>query len=438
MGLGYVGLSTAVCFASRGIECLGVDTDEKKIESLKRGKVPFVEPGLPESLRKAVDDEKLTFRSDYRGILSSARVVFMTVGTPSRRGGSIDLSQVKAASISLGKALRTQKGYALIVVKSTVTPGTTERVVRPALEKYSAKKLGEYGLVANPEFLREGNAITDTLSPDRIVIGADDGRSGRKLKAFYERFYGSQLPRVLLTNTVNAELIKYASNAFLATKVSFINEIANLCNRVPGSDVSVVAKGMGLDKRIGPQFLEAGLGYGGSCFPKDVDALLALAGGLRARLSIVNAASEVNSEQPLEAVKLARKMLGSLEGKRIALLGLAFKPGTDDMREAVSTRLIREFLRNGSSVVAYDPAAIPNARRLFGRLVGYADSVKSCLLGSDCCIIVTEWNDFKVLGPDDFSVLKNQALVDGRKDLRPSQVREEGEVRCDWIRGAFR
>lgn len=425
VGLGYVGLTTAACFAARGVTTVGIDVDEGKITSLSRGKPSFVEEGLEEMLLKALKRRYLNVTSDYDA-LADARIYFITVGTPNTGKGSIDLSSVKSASRSIGKVLRNSEGYKLVVVKSTVTPGTTSNVVRHLLDSESHRRQGDFGLAANPEFLREGHAIEDTMHPDRLVIGASDTTSERTLFSFYRGFYGT-LPKTIRTTPVNAELIKYASNSFLATKISFINEIANLCASIPGADVAVVANGMGLDKRIAASFLRAGLGYGGSCFPKDVQALIKLAEQVHVNMSIAMAAHKANTRQALVAIELAQKLIGDISGKKIAILGLAFKPGSDDMREAVSLRLIPELMNKGAKVTAYDPAAVPNARRIFGKRINYSRSVRECLNRADCCIVVTEWPEFSKLRPGHFKKsMRTPAVVDGRRVLDPQLFVKSG------------
>lgn len=425
VGLGYVGLTTAACFAARGVKTVGIDVDEEKIAGISRGKPPFVEEGLEEMLRKALKRGYLNVTSDYDA-LADARIYYITVGTPNTRKGSIDLSSVKSASRSIGKVLRSSEWYKLVVVKSTVTPGTTSQVVRPLLDSESHRRQDNFGLAANPEFLREGHAIEDTMHPDRLVIGASDLTSERTLVSFYRGFYRS-LPKTIRTTPVNAELIKYASNSFLATKISFINEIANLCANIPGADVSVVAKGMGLDKRIAPSFLRAGLGYGGSCFPKDVQTLIKLAEQVHVNMSIATTAHKANRRQALVAIELTQKLIGDISGKKIAMLGLAFKPDSDDMREAVSLRLIRELMNKGAKVTAYDPAAVPNARRIFGDRIDYSKSVKECLNRADCCIVVTEWPEFSKLRPAHFKkLMRTPAVVDGRRVLDPQLFVKSG------------
>jgi len=309
------------------------------------------------------------------------------------------------------------------VVKSTVIPGTTENIVKPILEESSGKRCGtDFGLCMNPEFLREGSALHDTFNPDRIVIGEYDKKSGDILEALYREFYAEKMPPIIRTTPVNAELIKYANNAFLATKISFINTIANICDRIPGADVTVVAKGIGLDKRIGPLFLNAGLGYGGSCLPKDLRALIQYSKNLGYEPKLLEAVESVNNSQPQRAIELCKKLLGELRGKRVAILGLAFKPNTDDIREAPSITIIRQLLKEGARVVAYDPVAIPNAKAIFKDDIEYASSAIECLKNADCCILVTEWEEFKKLKPEDFiQNMRTPILLDGRRLFDPEE-----------------
>jgi UDPglucose 6-dehydrogenase len=421
LGLGYVGLTTAVCLASRGFRTIGLDIDTRKLKSLERGETTIGEKGLTQLLKKGIVSGLLTFSSSYAKAVNNANIVFIAVGTPSRDDGSIDLSFVEGAAKSLGREISLEKPYKLIVVESTVIPGTTESILKPIIEHESGLRLGRFGLAISPEFLREGSAIEDTMSPDRLILGTDDAKSALHLLAFYRKFYAKGLPKIVQTTAVNAELIKYFSNAFLATKVSFVNEVANLCDTIPGADVRIVAEGMGLDKRIAPYFLNAGLGWGGSCFGKDIRAILSFANEVGAELPIISATYQTNEKQSLKALEFARTHLGNLKGKRIGILGLSFKPDTDDMREAVSIRLIELLLKVGSEVIAYDPVAIPNARRIFGKRIRYAASALACLRGIDCCIIVTEWDEFKQLEPEDFAGMKNPILIDGRRIYDPTK-----------------
>ncbi|PVX24815.1 MAG: UDP-glucose 6-dehydrogenase, partial [Candidatus Bathyarchaeum sp.] len=350
-------------------------------------------------------------------------VTFIAVGTPSKADGSIDLKQIQDSATEIGKALNNKNGYHLVVVKSTVLPGTTENMVKPILEKQSNKRCGsDFGLCMNPEFLREGCAFYDTMHPDRIVIGECDKKSGDKLEGLYQEFYAEKDVPVLRTNLPTAELIKYASNAFLATKISYINTIANICEKTAGTDITTVAKGMGLDKRISPQFLRAGLGYGGSCFPKDLKALIAFSNQQNYDATMLQAVQTVNDSQANHVIELIKKELGELKDKRIAVLGLSFKPDTDDIREAKAVQIINQLLDYGANVTAYDPFAIPNVRAVFKNRIGYASSCIDCLKNADCCIIVTEWKEFKELKPEDFTQNMNQPiLIDGRRIYNPEE-----------------
>jgi len=428
-GLGYVGLVTALAFASRGFKVYGYDADRRKVESLKNGKLYIYEPGLQDLLERSRGN--FTPTDDAEQAVMSTDVTFITVGTPSRPDGSIDLSQVMSAAETMGRALRKKDEYHLIVVKSTVLPGTTDKVAE-IVERESGKRAGDgFGVCMNPEFLREGSAVEDMLKPDRIVIGCIDERSGDLLEGLWREFYG-EMPPLLRTNLVNAEFIKYASNAFLAMKVSFINEIANIAQRVEGADIDVIARGIGLDRRIGPLFLRAGLGFGGSCFPKDLMALIRFAEGLGYNPRLLKSTKELNDEQPYKAVELAERLVGSLSGRKIAVLGLSFKPNTDDMREAVSIRVVKKLLEKGASVSVYDPVAMENARAIFGDEVEYAGSAVDCIRDADCAIVVTEWDEFRDLRPEDFlRNMRQPAVVDGRRIYRPDEF--AGRVRFSAI-----
>jgi UDPglucose 6-dehydrogenase len=426
VGLGYVGLTVASCLASRGFRVIGIDVDRDRVEAVNRGRAPIHEPGLERLLRSSLRRGTLRATTDYAE-LSRTDLTFVTVGTPSLPDGSIDLRYVVEASESIGRALRSKEGRHLVVVKSTVVPGTTERVVAPKVAEASGKELGESLLVAvNPEFLREGSAVRDMMRPDRIVIGDIGDGSSEIVEELYREFYGRRMPTVIKTNAVNAETIKYASNAFLAAKVSLINEIANICERIPGADVRVVAQGVGLDARIGPHFLGAGIGFGGSCFPKDVRALIAKAKELGYEPVMLRAVLEVNERQPLRAVEMAEEVIGDLRGKRAAVLGLAFKPNTDDVRESPALRLVEELLRRGAVVRAYDPAAASNAARVLGGRAEIASSVEECLRDAEVCFVATDWDEFRSLRPEDFRrLMRSPVVIDGRRVYDPETFSRE-------------
>ncbi len=420
IGMGYVGLCTATAFASKGFRTVGIDIDEKKIEQIQHGIAPLYEPQLDGVLKKAVKKKLLVATSDISQAVNTSST-FLTVGTPSRSDGSIDLSYVEKATGELGTALRQKKSYHLVIVKSTVVPGTTRKTVRPILARSSSKNIGtDLGLCSNPEFLKEGTAIDDALHPDKIVIGSDDEKSSRMLKQLYTRFYGRNLPPIILTNPETAELVKYASNAFLATKISFINTIANIAQEIPGVDVNQVAEAIGHDPRIGPLFLKAGPGYGGSCFHKDIEALINFSEDFGYSPILLRATEETNVRQAGRVVELAEKLTGSLQGKKIAVLGIAFKKDTDDIREAASLRVINLLLKKGARVTTYDPMAIPNARKVISENVEFAADERSALNGADCCIVMTEWNQFRRLRAKDYQAhMHTSSLVDARKLYDP-------------------
>jgi len=365
LGIGYVGLCTAVGFASRGYNVLASTHDAEKAVKINKGIPPFHEPNLQNLLKEAIDSGHLTcLVGETEKAVLQTDLTFDAVGTPSRTDGSIDLQFIETSSRDTGKALYQKSAYHVVVIKSTVVPGTTQDLVKPILEKESEKKCGtDFGLCMSPEFLRQGSAFEDTIHSDRIVIGEHDKKSGDTLENLYKDFYGKNTPPTIRTTLSTAELIKYASNSMLATKISFINTIANICEKIPEADVKVVATAMGLDKRIGPLFLNAGLGYGGSCFPKDVKALIAYAKNLGYRLKLLESVESINKTQPIKAVQFCKELLGNLKGKNIAILGLAFKADTDDMREARVIPIINQLLKEGARVSAYDPVAIPIAKQ---------------------------------------------------------------------------
>jgi UDPglucose 6-dehydrogenase len=418
---------TAVCFARKGNQVIGIDPDRDRLKKIRRAEVPFHEPNLKEYLTETAangtfsvtDDASMNTRSD---------LAYMTVGTPSTQDGSIDLRYVKNAAEAIGQSIHETTHYQLVVVKSTVIPGTARTLVKPVLERESGKAAGKgFGLCSNPEFLREGNAVHDAEFPDRIVIGGEDTDAVSRLENFYKDFHGEPTPPVVRTTHENAELIKYANNAFLAMKVSFINTIANIAERIPNADVKAIAQGIGVDERIGSKFLNAGLGWGGSCFPKDLKALIAYSRALDYDPELIEGVVATNEKQKQRAIQLVKHALGSLKGKRIAILGLAFKPETDDMREAVSIPLVRALLEEGADVFAYDPAAMRNARAIFHGKITYARDPCECLEQAACCIIVTEWDEFKSISPSTFiERMRHPIVIDGRRIYDARRFSEAG------------
>ena len=424
LGIGYVGLCTAVGFASKGYNVIASTHDAEKAAKINKGIPPFHEPNLQKLLEETVQNGHLKCLTNQteKAVLETD-LTFNAVGTPSRPDGSIDLRFIEKSTHEMGKALNQKSTYHVVIVKSTVVPGTTQDIVKPILENESKKKCGsDFGLCMNPEFLRQGSAFEDTMHTDRIVIGEYDKRSGDALERLYKDFYGKNIPPTIRTTLSTAELIKYASNSLLATKISFINTMANLCEKILGADVKIVAGAMGLDKRIGPLFLNAGLGYGGSCFPKDVKALIAHSKNLGYRLELLEAVESINKTQPLKAVQFCKELLGNLKGKCVAILGLAFKADTDDMREARAIPIINQLLKEGANVTAYDPVAVPTAKVIFKNKIRYAASTTACLKNADCCILVTEWDEFKKLKPEDFTKsMKQPVLIDGRRIYDPEE-----------------
>ncbi len=422
IGVGYVGLCTAVGFASKGYTVISSDVDAEKVAKIKEGIPPFHEPSLPEMLKQTIENGNLKCLTNQtqKAVLESD-ITYIAVGTPSKPDGSIDLQFIKTVSSDIGKALSQKSNYNVVVVKSTVIPGTAENTVKPNLEKQSKKRCGEdFGLCMNPEFLRQGSAFKDTFNADRVVIGSFDQKSGDTIEALYKGFYYPKLPPIIRTSLATAELIKYASNAMLATKISFINTIANICEKIPSADVKTVAAAMGLDKRIGPLFLDAGLGYGGSCFPKDVKALIACSKAFGYTPELLESVENLNQTQPLKAVEFCKQQLGTLSGKNIAILGLAFKPDTDDMREARVIPIINQLILEGANITAYDPVAVNKAKSIFQNKIQYASSALSCLKNADAAIIVTEWEEFKKLTPEDFlKSMRRPILIDGRRIYNP-------------------
>ncbi len=419
VGTGHVGLVYGIAFTLWGHEVVGADVDANAIKRLQAGKATFVEPGLEQAFAKARETGRLSFTTDVTGAATQADVVFLCVGTPSRKDGSIDTTYVRKAAASVGRGMRSADSYKVVAVKSTVVPGTTETVVRPAVEKTSGKRAGrDFGLCMNPEFLREGSAVEDALHPDRVVIGSLDERSRGALTAVY---VGVGAPR-FLTDLRTAEMVKYATNAFLATKVSFANELADLCDAIGGLNVDRVVEGMGLDPRINPRFLKAGLGFGGSCFPKDVRAIAAAGKARGHDPGLLRATLEVNEAQPLRAIELAEKAAGSLRGKRVAILGLSFKGGSDDIRESRAIPLARALAKKGARVVGFDPEANEAFTKAVPE-VEVARDAKSALAQADVCIVHNDWPQWRELTAADFSGMRRKIVVDGRRILRRDAMR---------------
>jgi UDPglucose 6-dehydrogenase len=422
IGTGYVGLVTGACFAESGHDVICVDINKEKIAGLNRGEVPIYEPGLDELLKNSLEAGRIQFLTDTDYAVQNSEVIFIAVGTPEDTDGSADLSQVLGVAATIGKAMN---GPKIIVNKSTVPVGTAD-LVGQEISKYTQIP---FDVVSNPEFLKEGSAIEDFMKPDRIVIGTSSVEAAEVMRDLYAPFVRTNNP-ILVMDVRSAEVTKYAANAFLATRISFMNEIANLCEAV-GADVNNVRRGVGTDSRIGPSFLFPGVGYGGSCFPKDVRALMKTSVKYNSPLQIVAAVDEVNATQKM---KLPHKVIshygGSVAGKRFALWGLAFKPKTDDMREAPSLTVIRELSARGATFAAYDPEAIHTAKRALGELSGkveFCENAYDALHQADALLIVTEWNEFRRPNFGRMSsLLKEPLIFDGRNLFEPTTMKRLG------------
>jgi UDPglucose 6-dehydrogenase len=418
VGTGYVGLVAGTCFAENGNDVVCVDKDPAKVRLLQRGKVPIYEPGLEELVRRNRSEKRLTFTTALDRAVRQSQILFIAVGTPTGEDGSADLQHVMAVARDIGRAMN---GYKVIVNKSTVPVGTAAKV-RDVLRRETTHP---FSVVSNPEFLKQGAAIDDFLKPDRVVIGAEDPRGAELMTELYAPFTRTGAP-IMLMDCASAELCKYAANAMLATRISFMNEVSNVCEAV-GANVDQVRKAVASDRRIGASFLFPGVGYGGSCFPKDVKAMLQFASAKEYDFKILHAVEEVNDTQKTRLLDRLKQHFGSLKGKRIAVWGLAFKPRTDDMREAPAVPLIKGLLAAGAEVQAYDPEAMIVAKGIFGKQITYADSSYAALSGADALALITEWSEFR---EPDYArmkkVMRGAVIFDGRNIYNPDQIRAQG------------
>jgi UDPglucose 6-dehydrogenase len=419
IGLGFVGLSIAVTNAKQKIVTIGVDIEKTKIENLKNGIPDFFEPQLQDYLDESLCGKHIEFTDDLDYALKKTNISFLCVGTPPTEDGKINLKFLKKALKDIYKTLQSKKSHHLLVIKSTVVPQTTMKIVLPIFKKLIDN--GKVDVVTNPEFLREGNAINDVLEPHLIVIGEYNSKSGKILESYYKQFY-KKLPEVIHTDITSAELIKYANNTFLATKISFINSLANICQKLPGTDVNTIAKAIGKDPRIGPLFLQAGPGFGGSCLPKDISALINFSNKFEKTNELFKAVLAVNQNQPEKVLQLLKEMGVLKKNKIISILGLAFKKDTDDIRAAISIEFTKLLLKNGLKVKVYDPMAVKNFRKLFKDKIEYCTSIDECLKESDCCCVLTEWDSFKKLKPEKFKkLMKVPNVIDARRILNPEK-----------------
>jgi UDPglucose 6-dehydrogenase len=418
VGSGYVGLVAGACFAENGNEVVCIDKDAAKVRQLQRGQIPIYEPGLEEIVRRNRTERRLTFTTNLARGVRASEIIFIAVGTPTGEDGSADLQHVIGVARDIARAMN---GYKVIVNKSTVPVGTAAKV----REIVRQETTHPFSVVSNPEFLKQGAAIDDFMKPDRVVIGAEDGRAAELMKELYAPFTRTGAP-IMNMDCASAELCKYAANAMLATRISFMNEVANVCEAM-GADVDQVRRAVAADRRIGPSFLFPGVGYGGSCFPKDVKALLRFAHAARYDFQILKAVEAVNERQKLRLLEKLKTHFGSLKGKRIAVWGLAFKPRTDDMREAPALPLITGLIDAGAVVHAYDPEAMKVAKGIFGSKVHYAENSYTALTGADALVLVTEWNEFR---EPDFArmrkLMRSPVIFDGRNIYNPDQIKAQG------------
>jgi len=420
IGTGYVGLVTGACFAEFGVEVTCVDVDETKIDKLNKGIIPIYEPGLDTIVEKNSHAGRLHFTTEIKKAVEAAQVVFLAVGTPPKEDGSPDMSFYQQAAKDVAQAMN---GYKVLVTKSTVPIGTGEWLRQFVKENLTTET--DFGVASNPEFLREGAAIDDFMRPDRVVIGSNETKAIDIMKELYRPLYLIETP-IVITSLEAAELIKYAANAFLATKITFINEVANLCDAI-GCDVHDVARGMGMDNRIGRKFLHPGPGYGGSCFPKDTRALTTVADQFGVETRIVDAVIEANERQRDAMLSKIEKLVGDLNGKKIGVLGLSFKPETDDMRESPAVDVIKMMQAKGAKICAFDPVAMEEARHCLDSNVEFADDEYGAISGADALVIITEWNQFRALDMERVKkMLKSPKIADLRNIYEPRDMRQMG------------
>ena len=419
VGLGFVGLSLTSVLSSKGYNVIGIDVDKEKCKKISHGISPFFEPELEDLLKKGLKN-KLKISSDFR-LIRDCDFIFVTVGTPQNENGSIDLSIIKKAISTIGENLQNNKKKPIILVKSTVIPGTLKKNILPILEKKSKKKAGKhFGLISNPEFLQESTAIRDTKFPHVVVLGGYETEFMKKARNLFTKLHPN-VP-IIITNHQTAEMIKYANNSFLATKISFINQLSNICQKIPGANVDDVAKTIGLDPRIGKLFLNAGPGYGGSCLPKDMKALINFAGTTGINPTLLNAVEEINTKQLEQIISITKKKLSSLKSKRITILGTAFKPETDDIRDSIAIELIKKLQKRQANITIHDPKAMKNTERIFGDKIKYAKTIADAFSKSQCVIIMTQWKQYSKINNNNIKKMDRKIIIDSRRILAEKEL----------------
>ena len=419
VGLGFVGLSLASVLAGKNYNVIGIDTDKKKCLEIKNGITPIFEPGLEKILRVALK-KSLVINNEF-SLLKNCDMIFVTVGTPQQSNGKIELSMIKKATSNIGKMVGKTKKNPIILIKSTVIPGTIEDIVLPILEKQSGRKPNkDFGVISNPEFLQESSAIHDTKYPHAIILGGPETKYMKKTKMFFSKIHPNV--RMIVTEYQTAEIIKYANNSFLATKISFINQLSNICQNIPNANIDDVAKAIGLDPRIGKLFLSAGPGYGGSCLPKDMSALINFAGSVGVNPTFLKAVEKTNLEQVDSIISLMKKTLGNLTSKKITILGTAFKPNTNDIRASKSVELIKKLLKNKAKITVHDPKALENTKKIFAEKIEYAKSLANALDKSHCVVIMTQWKQYNQLNKNSFKPMKRKIIIDSRRVLMGKEL----------------
>ena len=414
IGLGFVGLTLSSVLASRGIITIGIDLDTKKCSKIAGGIPTFFEPNLKKILEKAL--KKKLIITNKMSSISNCDFIFVTVGTPQKKNGEIDLSMIKVVTKDIGKLVSKNKKKPTILIKSTVIPGTMKNVILPILERNSKKKAGkDFGLISNPEFLQEGRAIQDTIKPHVVVLGGYRTKFMKKTEKFFSEFHPS-VP-IIVTNHQTAEMIKYANNSFLATKISFINQIARICEGIPDTNIDDVANTIGLDPRIGNLFLNAGAGYGGSCLPKDIKAIINLSSKIGVDPILLTAVEKMNKQQINNIIVLIKQNIGEIRGKKLTILGVAFKPNTDDIRGSVGIELVSRLLKLGAKITMHDPKALENARKIFRDNAKYVKSVPSALKDCQCAIIMTQWKDYERINNKTIKHMAKKIIIDSRRIL---------------------
>ena len=422
VGLGFVGLSISSVLASKNYNVVGIDIDNQKCSDIRNGVLPLFEPDLENTLKIGLK-KKLTISNSF-SLINNCDMIFVSVGTPQKSNGAIELAMIKKATTTIGQIIRKSKKNPTIFIKSTVVPGTTQDVILPILEKTSGKKANiDFGLISNPEFLQESNAIRDTKYPHAIILGGKQTKYMKKAKMFFSKMHPN-VP-IVITNFQTAEMIKYANNSFLATKISFINQLSNICQNIPGTNIDDIAKIIGLDSRIGKLFLNAGPGYGGACLPKDISALIKFSDKIGVKPILLNAVEKTNHEQMNNIISLMKKILGDITAKRITILGTAFKPNTDDVRDSKSIELIKKLLKNKANITIHDPKAIESTKKIFGEKIIYAKSIADALNKSQCGVIMTHWKQYDTLNNNSIKHMSKKIIIDCRRILVKKELDAE-------------